>query len=32
MGMRYDYYLKIENMPHWYEPLIDMLDLREEVR
>jgi len=31
MGMRYDYYLKIETMPQWYEPLIDMLDLRDEA-
>eukprot|EP00597_Dinobryon_sp_UTEXLB2267_P000424 CAMPEP_0170075498 /NCGR_PEP_ID=MMETSP0019_2-20121128/12629_1 /TAXON_ID=98059 /ORGANISM="Dinobryon sp., Strain UTEXLB2267" /LENGTH=152 /DNA_ID=CAMNT_0010286515 /DNA_START=707 /DNA_END=1165 /DNA_ORIENTATION=+ len=31
MGMRYDYYLKIETMPHWYEPLIDLLDLRDDA-
>mmetsp|Transcript_14561 Transcript_14561/g.19971 ORF Transcript_14561/g.19971 Transcript_14561/m.19971 type:complete len:188 (+) Transcript_14561:733-1296(+) len=31
MGMRYDYYLKIETMPHWYEALINLLDLRDEA-
>mmetsp|Transcript_10502 Transcript_10502/g.15785 ORF Transcript_10502/g.15785 Transcript_10502/m.15785 type:complete len:294 (-) Transcript_10502:569-1450(-) len=31
MGMRYDYYLKIETMPHWYEALIDLLELVDET-